>query len=49
MTLLIFQGCVLASLWTAELSVNKHLAHLILCAALGTPHGLEGCTLALLS
>lgn len=44
-----FQGCVLASLWTAELSVNKHLAHLVLCTALGTPQGLEGCSLALLS
>lgn len=35
----VFQGCVLASLWTAELSVNKHLAHLVLCAALGHPMG----------
>lgn len=48
MTVLLFLGCVLASLWTAELSVNKHLAHLVLCAAFGTPHGLDGCSLALL-
>lgn len=38
MTMLLFLGCVLASLWTAELSINKHLAHLVLCTALGTPH-----------
>lgn len=44
-----FQGCVLASLWTAEPSVNKHLAYLVLCAALETPHGLKECSLALLS
>lgn len=48
MTVLLFQGCVLACLWTAELSVNKQLAHLVLCAALGTSHRLDGCSLALL-
>lgn len=33
----------------SRLNANKHLAYLVLCAAMGTPQGLEGCSIALLS